>query len=532
MSCVTRVRCWYCLVLLLTFVGRRKYATDRLAREVVLDLVERVSVEQEVRAEKRKRVQKKREEEATRGYHKPRIVEAITAHIKNAQIEELRAREQMFHETNRWYRERGKRLRALQKEEKHADWIQIQREADWVARRRAKTEELYEEKDAKIARNRERVSFLRESRARHSMSLGAYVLTCKAQEEEAQKEELRAQMVIDAQRRDQMMRAKAHSDKMGRERKKLHDLGVAAARRRVLREAKAEREFKQCALLLEQRKKKRAMQRAKKREEIMAVYESSLHAADSMKKTDSIGEAGGKCAGRKDQNDTLKTAVGVYFADPARGAVLAKTKKMMGSLLFEQKVGEVAWTKKRVEARLREIFRRADKDATGYVEASELHMAMERMGGNVSLEDIKQLLKGFDLGGDGQLTIEKFVTLGQTLFDQHTGVSGEKLLVSRPGTSLSNQSAATPEKIIANRNERDARRAAAQKVINQQQEEKLQKMAAQKAKYAARTKFLHQAILAHGKDITVKVGEEEERDKETGPMSQKVIMQRMPAFVL
>ena len=72
MSCVTPVRCWYCLVSLLTFVGRRKYATDRLAREVVLDLVERVSVEQEVRAEKRKRVQKKREEEATRGYHKPR----------------------------------------------------------------------------------------------------------------------------------------------------------------------------------------------------------------------------------------------------------------------------------------------------------------------------------------------------------------------------------------------------------------------------------------------------------------------------
>jgi hypothetical protein len=147
------------------------------------------------------------------------------------------------------------------------------------------------------------------------------------------------------------------------EKEKLHELGVKAARRRVLKEEKKEREFQIRAQALEKKKKRRDEERKKQREKMMVLYDKALEVADVMRSSKSENTP----SGAKDPNETLKFAIGVYFSDPSNSMVASKTKKMMGDLMFAQKEGDLAWTEKRVEARLREIFQWMDKDGTGQV---------------------------------------------------------------------------------------------------------------------------------------------------------------------
>ena len=83
-----------------------KYATQRLARSLVYDLVDATVDEQIELAAKRERQRIKKDEEANRGYRKPRIVEAISQHIKNATFEEYKARQEHFSQSNKWFKQR------------------------------------------------------------------------------------------------------------------------------------------------------------------------------------------------------------------------------------------------------------------------------------------------------------------------------------------------------------------------------------------------------------------------------------------
>ena len=94
-----------------------KYATERLARSIVNDLIDSTVERQEISRAKRERARILHEEEQNRGYRKPRVVDAITEHIKNSALEEIRLQQQFHVETNRWYKQRGKALQAFQEQE-------------------------------------------------------------------------------------------------------------------------------------------------------------------------------------------------------------------------------------------------------------------------------------------------------------------------------------------------------------------------------------------------------------------------------
>jgi copper chaperone CopZ len=504
----------------------RKFATERLAHSIVLDLVDAVVECQEALATKRERDRVRQELEDNRGYRKPRIVEAITEHIKRAHAEELRMKEQLFIESNRWFRERGARLRALKRAEADSDLKQKQKTAEYVQMRRAKVDQIYEAREQEKALNKMKVNDLKAQRLRESQELRLFVKRCKQQEEARAEEELKGGLVNDAKQRRQALLAQTLKDKMIAEKQMMHELGVKAARRRVLKEEKKEREFQKFAQVLGARKTKRNKQRQVKRESMMKLYESSLQAAEEMRNkkhsADLSSSKGAVMGGAKDPNEALKFAIGAYFSDPGAGFMESKTRKLMGNLMFQQAAG-TEWTEKRIEGRLREIFTWIDKDATGQVEAKELHGALQRMGGKVSFAEVDVLLKGVDVDGDGQLTLDEFITFGKALFEQHTDVSGSKVLASpkRPGTSRLRT--ATPEMVHANKVERDERRKAARRVKQAEQEAKESRVQQNKARAAERRKFVHQAVTAYTKAMEDNL---KDKDKEMEVMVNKVEIAR------
>jgi Ca2+-binding EF-hand superfamily protein len=341
-----------------------KYATQILAGSIVDDLVEATVERQEALKAKQERELIRRKEEENRGYRKPRILEAITEYIKNTTHEELRAQEQLFSASNDWFQQRGQQLRILQqRKQAQEELAKAEKTADYIAARRAKVDAIYAEREKEKQVKQQQVAELREHRRREKIELANFVTQKKLAEEARAEEEFKATVALDAQRRRQVILAQVHKERMIEEKEKLHELGVKAARRRVLKEEKKEREFQIRAQALEKKKKRRDEERKKQREKMMVLYDKALEVADVMRSSKSENTP----SGAKDPNETLKFAIGVYFSDPSNSMVASKTKKMMGDLMFAQKEGDLAWTEKRVEARLREIFQWMDKDGTGQV---------------------------------------------------------------------------------------------------------------------------------------------------------------------
>jgi hypothetical protein len=74
---------------------------------------------------------------------------------------------------------------------------------------------------------------------------------------------------------------------VGSGQEKLHELGVKAARRKVLAQEKQEQEFQKKAQRLVKVKEQRNLARKAKREELMVLYESALQHAEELKQSQS-----------------------------------------------------------------------------------------------------------------------------------------------------------------------------------------------------------------------------------------------------
>ena len=57
---------------------------------------------------------------------------------------------------------------------------------------------------------------------------------------------------------------------------------------------------------------------------------------------------------------------------------------------------------------LKEAFDFFDKDASGYIDKSELKATIEHMGQKVSAEELEKMMKEADTDGDGQISFEEF----------------------------------------------------------------------------------------------------------------------------
>ena len=121
-----------------------RYATDRLARSLVHDLIDSVVEQQVVWRAKRERARIRQEEEQNRGYRRPRVVDVITEHIRNSAMDEILAQQQFHVKTDRWYKQRGKMLRALQEQEEEYDAHKATKTAEYIAARRAKVDKIYQ----------------------------------------------------------------------------------------------------------------------------------------------------------------------------------------------------------------------------------------------------------------------------------------------------------------------------------------------------------------------------------------------------
>jgi len=185
-----------------------KYATERLARSIVHDLIDSTVEQQEVWRARRERVRVRREEEEHRGYRKPRVVDSISEHIKHLTYEEIVAQQRFHVESNRWFQHRGKMLRALEEKEQEHDIEKAKRTEQYIEARREKVEKIYQvsgeacrskifctvssalthanpvqERDKEKFLNKQKVAALKEKRLLEKAELVKFVCRQKAQEE-------------------------------------------------------------------------------------------------------------------------------------------------------------------------------------------------------------------------------------------------------------------------------------------------------------------------------------------------------------
>merc|ERR1711974_102104 len=63
------------------------------------------------------------------------------------------------------------------------------------------------------------------------------------------------------------------------------------------------------------------------------------------------------------------------------------------------------------EEELIEAFKVFDKDADGFISASEMKNSMENLGEAVSTEEVDEMIHEADLDGDGQINYDEFVKM-------------------------------------------------------------------------------------------------------------------------
>lgn len=187
-----------------------RYATERLARSLVHDLIGSVVDQQVVCRVKRERARIRQEEEQNRGYRRPRVVDAINEHIRNSAMDEILAQQQFHVKTDRWYKQRGKMLRALQEQEEESDAHKATKTAEYIAARRAKVDKIYQvseelhfhkpatgvqschadackcwqEREKEKLRKQQKVASLKESRTVEKIALVKFVSEQKSLEEQ------------------------------------------------------------------------------------------------------------------------------------------------------------------------------------------------------------------------------------------------------------------------------------------------------------------------------------------------------------
>jgi len=60
---------------------------------------------------------------------------------------------------------------------------------------------------------------------------------------------------------------------------------------------------------------------------------------------------------------------------------------------------------------LRKFFLEADVDGSGFLDAGELYNAINKMGTEVSKDDVIELMMELDADGNGQIDIDEFTSL-------------------------------------------------------------------------------------------------------------------------
>ena len=63
------------------------------------------------------------------------------------------------------------------------------------------------------------------------------------------------------------------------------------------------------------------------------------------------------------------------------------------------------------DAKIRETFRKFDKDGNGYISASELQHLMVSLGERLTNKEIDEMIREADRDGDGQINYEEFVAM-------------------------------------------------------------------------------------------------------------------------
>merc|ERR1712179_580458 len=63
------------------------------------------------------------------------------------------------------------------------------------------------------------------------------------------------------------------------------------------------------------------------------------------------------------------------------------------------------------EEELREAFRVFDKDGNGFISAAELRHVITNLGEKLTNEEVDEMIREADMGGDGQINYEEFVKM-------------------------------------------------------------------------------------------------------------------------
>ena len=60
---------------------------------------------------------------------------------------------------------------------------------------------------------------------------------------------------------------------------------------------------------------------------------------------------------------------------------------------------------------IRLAFRQFDHDNSGYIQAKELEIVLQRMGRHLNKSEIEAMIKALDTTGDGKISFEEFLQL-------------------------------------------------------------------------------------------------------------------------
>ncbi len=122
----------------------------------------------------------------------------------------------------------------------------------------------------------------------------------------------------------------------------LRELTLDAAKKRMLREQKKEKEFLELQRAHDQRFLDLKRRRAQKRDKVLAVYNQALQTPDA-------------ADGVKDPNQSLRFAIGSYFSAPDSSVVRMETRHMMRDLLFSDAAPSRGMSVKQIDQRLRQV---------------------------------------------------------------------------------------------------------------------------------------------------------------------------------
>jgi len=257
-----------------------QYACRLMAESIVCELADAVVDAHEAREAREAAAEARRAAEEGCGYRKMRSTELRNLETLRRVQGELDAEEARADRARVEAAERARGVRARHRAEREAERAAAQeREAERYAELERKAREAAERKAAQQEEARHAVEALKRSRRAQSEEMQRFLAERLSDKLVGEQEGARAELLVDAQRKRQAVKAARHARRAAEERALLQSLADKQAARRRVRERTLEAQFLRTKQRLEERRDEERRRRGEKRLAMMRVWQAALDAS-------------------------------------------------------------------------------------------------------------------------------------------------------------------------------------------------------------------------------------------------------------